>query len=414
MLQIIQNKYVILGYTTLILLLVLSTPSMSPVFTIPYLTADNSIFRTGEWTYCLENLRIAKSLNAWELYLFEPDFSCEEKVGYNLNNPLYVLIGFVSKEIFPFLGPLGAVVLFQLCTHGILCLIAVKYISAFERNKLLFYYLYASNPLVLLVVTMGFYYFWASLVSFTVIVIREKGLGNVWQQLLLLVCLGLGFFARQTSVALVLFCVIFVLIKYKVNSLIFVSLLITLFYLVKTTPFISSGDGNQVGSYLPVHQLFIGVGAYPNPFGIKSVSDNVGLDRYNQITNQNINTSPLESDWSYNLPLRENYDKVLLKEIKVMFIEHPFIYFRNAILNFLAGYSFGYTNAFPYWMKLIISSLGLVFACYLLYYRLYIDVLVIALSHVIFTPYFPPIPVYMFSTYILLIYSLQKSLHLVR
>ena len=93
---------------------------MSPVFTIPHLTADNSIFRRGEWTYCLENLRIAKSLNACELYLFEPDFSCEEKVGYNLNNPLYVLIGFVSKEVFPFLGPLGAVVFFS-CAHMEFC-----------------------------------------------------------------------------------------------------------------------------------------------------------------------------------------------------------------------------------------------------------------------------------------------------
>ena len=244
--------------------------------------------------------------------------------------------------------------------------------------------------------------------------IREKGLGNVWQKLLLVVCLGLGFFARQTSVALVLFCLIYVLIKNKVKSLTFVSLLITLFYSVKSTPFIFSGHGNQVGSYLPVHQLFIGVGAYPNPFGIKPVSDNVGLDKYNQITNRNFNASPLELDWPSNLSLREDYDKVLLKEIKVMFNEHPFIYFRNAILNFLVGYSIGYTDAFPYWLKLIISLFGLVFACYLLYYRLYIDVLVIALSHVIFSPYFTPIPVFMFSTYILLIYALQKSLQLIR
>lgn len=412
MIKVLYNQYVKVGYTVLVLLFVLSIPSMSPVFTIPYLTADSSIFLSGVWTYCLEDLHIAESLNVWELYLLDPVIDCEETVRYNLNNPFYVLLGFISKQIFPFLGPIGAIILLQLFVHGISCLSLYKNVSVFSKNTHLFYYLYVSNPLVLLIVTMPFYYFWAFLASFVLIIVRERSMHGLQYQILLILLLIVGFFSRQTSLALILFFYAYTLRTYKRKAIVLVLFSIPLFYLVKSAPFMSSGKGNQVGGGLPIHQFYIGVGAYPNPFGIDHLTDNEGLDKYNHLTGQSINTSPLHSDWSYNDSLRADYNVVMLNEVKNMFETHPGLYLRNSVLNFFAGYSVGYIASLPFWLHLFISMTGFLFSIILLYKRLYFELLTIAISHIVFTPYFPPVPVYMFSTYILLVYALLKLINL--
>jgi hypothetical protein len=95
------------------------------------------------------------------------------------------------------------------------------------------------------------------------------------------------------------------------------------------------------------------------------------------------------------------------------FKANPFLVFRNAVLNFLQSFSIGYINAGGWLLNLLSAGLGLIFLVVLFIYKKYIPALLIAFSGIGFTPYYPPIPVYMFGGYILIVFFSVEVLNLI-
>src|SRR5258705_7550102 len=104
----------------------------------------------------------------------------------------------IARNIFFWQGDSKAVESLQLLVHIIMCLLILMALKSRTR-QILFFVLYAINPLILQVVTYPFYHFWTFLPGAIFIfyfLIRNLKLGN-WFFLLSLLMVGI-FLIRPT------------------------------------------------------------------------------------------------------------------------------------------------------------------------------------------------------------------------
>jgi hypothetical protein len=145
--------------------------------------------------------------------------------------------------------------------------------------------------------------------------------------------------------------------------------------------------------------MYIGVGAYPNPYGIQ-LSDDSGYQLYEMRFGETLSAS-----LGGNLYLPEVYKtyRVLTKEVVLKQVqERPLLYLRNAVTNFAAAFSSGYINRAPSYVNYLSALLGVLLLWLLLRRDRYI-VLAIALISATYCLYYPPIPAYMYGNYLLLV-----------
>ncbi len=362
---------------------------MSAVWTAPYLSgAANYEWGKGFRVHFPE-MRQFKELpdSQKETYHFQPQQHLEV---YENNSVGYLYLVQIAKVIFFWQGDLQAIESLQILFH-ILLSIVILFLIRDGLSFGLFLCLYALNPLIIYFVTFPYYYFWQVVPGVVVIAyLYNRKLTFRYWLIPIAVLLALAYLVRPT----VLFVTVFVCILFLVREKWYYSLpsllVLVLFIRLLNTP----GYDN------PWFTMYIGIGGYPNAY-VPKLSDNSAYELYQQRTGQVLDAS-LDGNF-YTKEVADRSAQVLKDEYWKIAREHPFLLFRNAVLNFFESFSAGYFVDLPQWASYVSALLGLVFCLWLTIQKQYLWMVAIALSALSFTPYYPPIQAYMYGSFIVLV-----------
>ena len=95
---------------------------------------------------------------------------------------------------------------------------------------------------------------------------------------------------------------------------------------------------------------------------------------------------------------------LLKSEVFRLIYLDPILYIQNAFKNVLHLYGLGYSDDY-YWFRYVSMLLGAAFLLLLIYKKLYFHLILIFTLNVGYILYFPPVPMYMAGTYLLLIHG---------
>jgi hypothetical protein len=153
--------------------------------------------------------------------------------------------------------------------------------------------------------------------------------------------------------------------------------------------------------------MYIGLGAYENSY-MKGLADKNGFLFYKEQKAVEIDTN-LGSGNFYDAELRRDYYETVKKRYLEILKTDYYRVFRNAILNTVQSFSVGYLIDYP---RLRLASIlaGIAVLGAFLYTRQYMLILALLASSIGFVLYYPPIPAYMFGSYLLLVYGGIKVL----
>ena len=300
-----------------------------------------------------------------------------------------VLLVILAKKIFFFLGDLEALQYLQYLAHIFL---SIFMLTLFEKKyqKILFFILYAINPLVLWVVNYPFYYFWQVIPSLIFVYWYLKKDIKLPLMVFFSTIFAFIYITRPTVLLLVfLFYFLFALKNNFKYALIGFALF---FGLINVVPKLNIG---------PLHTMYVGIGAYENPYGIE-LSDEDGYKYYKEQTGKLVNSGNIMQE-----DVKKDYYKILKARYLAIVKENPVMIIKHAVLNTIQAYSIGYSNSLnqKFGNKIIYLSvlIGLIFMGLLIYTKQYILFLAIGFASGSFTLYYPPILTYMFGNFILLV-----------
>jgi len=300
-----------------------------------------------------------------------------------------VLLVILAKKIFFFLGDLEALQYLQYSAH---ILLSIFMLTLFEKRyqKILFFLLYAINPLVLWVVNYPFYYFWQVIPSLIFVYWYLKKDIKLPLMVFFSTIFVFIYITRPTVLLLVfLFYFLFALKNNFKYALIGFALF---FGLINVVPKLNIG---------PWHTMYVGIGAYENPYGIE-LSDEDGYKYYKEQTGKLVNSGNIMQE-----DVKKDYYKILKARYLAIVKENPVMIIKHAVLNTIQAYSIGYSNSLnqKFGNKIIYLSvlIGLIFMGLLIYTKQYILFLAIGFASGSFTLYYPPILTYMFGNFILLV-----------
>ncbi|MDA9679884.1 hypothetical protein N9U06_00310 [Gammaproteobacteria bacterium] len=366
-------------------------------WTFPYFSVVENGVSQGHWAISKSDYYAFISLSHFDKIWF--DFSAAKNAqnlvpfNYCAEALLHVII--FSKLLLPFIPPILALVTLQVIIHWIVCIAVIRRFSE-KYLRLLFIAFYAVNPVVLKFVCFPFYYFWQVLPSvFLVLYLLDR---RSWGIYLLPVALILGFSIGMRGTTILVVVAFLLLSIWKERSAI--SLLsVALVLVVKV--FIYNGDAS------PWHTMYVGIGGYDNPYGL-TLSDVEGYRLFEKETGVVISTDVISGNY-YHSETRSDYFNVLKEGYLNILKQSPLLLVSNAIKNTLGGYSFGYFvgNPLLQWVA-IISGGG--FALMLLFLRQYAWFLAIGFSLITFTSFYPPIPAYMYGSYLILVVAFLQML----
>jgi len=247
---------------------------------------------------------------------------------------------------------------------------------------------YAVNPLILYFVQFPYEYFWTSLASLAfLLALFSKRWGLSAMTALVIASLVL-FHVRPPVAPLLLLTPLVLAVRHRKPAYaLAVPVLLTLMIL-------TSYQSKEIW-----HTAYVGLGAYPNPF-VHGLSDNNGYAMYEAKTGTVLEMSSPDGNY-YDESVYRDYQRVLKAEYLGIALESPVRMVRNAVLNMLQSFSFGYPVARPN-LAYASAAFGAVVIVLLLLTAQYSLVVGIGAVTVGFAPYFPPIPAYMFGAYMLL------------
>ena len=300
-----------------------------------------------------------------------------------------VLLVILAKKIFFFLGDLEALQYLQYLAHIFL---SIFMLTLFEKKyqKILFFILYAINPLVLWVVNYPFYYFWQVIPSLIFVYWYLKK--DIKLPLMVFFSTIFAFIYITRPTVLLLIFLFYFLFALK-NNFKYTLVGFTLFFgLINVVPKLNIG---------PWHTMYVGIGAYENPYGIE-LSDEDGYKYYKEQTGKLVNSGNIMQE-----EVKKDYYKILKARYLSIVEENPVMIIKHGILNTIQAYSIGYSNSLnqKFGNKIIYLSvlIGLIFMGLLIYTKQYILFLAIGFASGSFTLYYPPILTYMFGNFILLV-----------
>jgi hypothetical protein len=310
---------------------------------------------------------------------------------YNAVGFLYVVM--TARTLFPWLGDLQAIVLLQCLAHLASCWLIIQYLpTGLQRS--LFVVFYAANPKVIYYVTFPFYYFWQALVPVSLIYCLLRGWKvPAWQALLMVLAACSSVWIRPASLFLAVGFVGF--LAWKSRWVLGGALLLVF------AAGVAAMFGKAAGS--PAHTMFVGLGAYGKPEGLY-LKDDSGIEYYERQTGEKVVLSVASGfggNW-YEPEFHERYNRVLLQGVRDFAGRHPGLLVRNAILNFLQGFSVGFRGDVPAFVPYDVAGTGLLFLVLMVVTRQWVLLAANALALGSFVPYFPPIQPYMFGSYLLL------------
>jgi hypothetical protein len=392
----------------LIIILILSVIISSVIFknnkdqsinwTFPYFSGAANYQNLFDWQISPSDFEIAKKLN-YTTYKNYKHKKSKITVQNTVNNYGYVLIVLFARNLFPQLSEINSVILFQVLVHLIISIIIILFILKSSYQKFLFIVLYSSNPLIIHFVTFPFYYFWLFIPSLSLILIikRKDCVKNTIPIITLFLLLST--LIRPTTILLSLFVYIyafFTTFEKQSKIIIFLSGFTFLLGLLIIK--------NKSTTTMPFHTMYVGIGSYPNNFGISSNSDAEGFIYYKKLTGIEISTDAISGNYridsireKYNLLLKARYFEILKKD--------KFLIFKNGTLNFLQTFSFGYYTR-SLLINYISSIIGFIFLIILIIFKKWVFILGISLYSITYILYFPPIPAYNFGVYLILIMAI--------
>ena len=394
------NKPFILESSLVVLIAVASFTAgismQSPGWTFLYFSGAEHVLSQGQWLINKNDYLPFVSLNdlgrIWFDFSVAQNDASHTPPDYYGRAFLHAII--MAKVTLPFIPPIVALVALQVIIH---CIICVAVLRRFPENhlKLAFIVLYALNPVVLKFVCFAYYYFWQVLPSFfLVLYLLDK---NSWGAYLLPVSVILAFSLgmRETTILVVLaFLLLSVWRERSAISLVSVALV----FAIKLFLY----NGSDAG---PWHTMYVGLGGYANPHGL-ILSDHAGYNLFEEKTGIVISGTNLAED----LEIRDRYYETIKDEYFSILKESPTLILVNAVKNTLGGYSFGYFVGNPLIQNIAIIFGG-IFALVLLLFRQYVWFLAIGLSLITFTSFYPPIPAYMYGSYLIIIVSFTQVLN---
>jgi hypothetical protein len=300
-----------------------------------------------------------------------------------------VLLVILAKKIFFFLGDLEALQYLQYLVHIFLSIVML---TIFEKKyqKILFFILYAVNPLVLWVVNYPFYYFWQVIPSLIFVYWYLKK--DIKLPLMVFFSTIFAFIYITRPTVLLLVFLFYFLFALK-NNFKYALVGFTLFVgLINVTPKLDIG---------PWHTMYIGIGAYENPYGVE-LSDDDGYKYYKKQTGKLVSSGNIMQE-----EVKKDYYKILKAQYLSIVEENPVMIIKHGILNTIQAYSIGYSNSLnqKFGNKIIYLSVlvGLIVMGLLIYTKQHILFLAIGFASGGFTLYYPPILTYMFGNFILLV-----------
>lgn len=308
-----------------------------------------------------------------------------ESYGYNAIGLMY--IDAISRNIFFWQGDLQSIISLQQLVHILLSFLILFLLKSLKQ-KVLFYFLYVVNPMIIYLVDFPYYYFWQIIPTaiLLIYILKDKKINNMI--FIIAVLFSFIFLIRPSTLFIVLFVLGYIGYKEnKLKGLLSIVLFLGLSFVMKP---------DSVNE--PWHTMYVGVGAYSNTYNIE-LKDESGYEIFEKETGQTT-TGGCKKD-----PLYEEYVNNFIKKKYFGIVENsPILLMKNALLNILESYGFGYK---PNMMNINYFSafIGFILIMLLLYFGEYILFFAIGIATVSFTPYYPPIAAYMLGSYILIVYA---------
>jgi hypothetical protein len=379
---------------TAMIVLTYNHQGQSPVFSGPFFSGAANLdpLRPFDWRVCLDQLAEFRDLDEKQAddFRFAP---CADPYKVEFNEIGFLWVSYAARSLFPWMSDRQAVITLQLAVHFVVSLMTMTLLAS-KRARVAFIFLYALNPVVLYFAQFPYRYFWACVASFIFLfsVYRVS-----WRRITLGMATLLSpalFFTRQTLLPLELltFARLATIARWYIVFIAFV----VFFTSIALAPKITKG---------PWHTIYIGVGAYDNPY-MSGLSDNNGYALYERSTGRALKLSSPDDNY-YQRDTYEDYQQVLKVEVMRIAEERPLMFVRNAILNALQSFSVGHPVGRPI-LAYISAAIGFVVIATLLLSRQYWLFLGIGAVSVGYTPYYPPIPAYMFGAYILIAFGIAK------
>ncbi|QMU64042.1 MAG: hypothetical protein GKR88_06875 [Flavobacteriaceae bacterium] len=358
----------------------------------PFLSGANNLEFAGSFEIDLNEVKHFKSLDIdqQDSYKFKGE---NNLVHYNHNPIGYVYLIKIATIVFPFLGDQLAVILLQCMVYVLINLLFLNLNTFNKRQRWLFFILFSINPIVLKFIPFNFYYFWQIIPTalFGYVLLASKPRRAFVIPLIIL--LPFILLTRPTVIVSLLF-VFYVLYKqfnysFSLRCLLFTFLVSYMLY--------------QPTKKNVWHTVYAGLGAYQNEYGIK-LSDKAPYNLYERITGEKLVAS-VGGNY-YEEEVIDKYTVITKEEVIKIFKENPYIFIKNAFINTLQGFSFGYFNRNIDYINYFISFIGFIFLVFLYYNKLYTWIIFILFTVGTFTIYYPPIPAYMFGNYLPIVLSL--------
>ena len=298
----------------------------------------------------------------------------------------------LGRWLVPGVGDSVAVVLLQVAVHVAFCLWLLTLLPT-GWPRWAFTLLYAANPLVVRYVTFDFYYLWQAIPSFLLVVSqrtnRERAVQGLWQGPLL----GLVFATRPSTLLSQVLLSSTYLARKRYRLLAITTALAVLTGWLLYRPVASAHW----------RTIYVGIAAYPNPYQ-NTLSDVAMYRLYEQ--KLGIPYRYVGTDSAQDARLA----RVLETEVRRIFADDPLLFARNAFVNTLLAFSPGYVVGGGHWLNYALVALGTLVLSRLLWCRQYLYVGAMLAAVGTFTPYYPPIPAYLYGAYLPLVMGLIGAL----
>lgn len=382
--KFINNKLLLVLVSIVALHCMDFNQSQSSSWIAPYLSAAANF----DWNSFSMHVDF-EQINYFATLTKDAQFKYVFPIGEHLVNYNYLALGFlfieiVAKNLFFFLGDLEAIQALQYVFHIAVSLLLFNQLK-YKYEKILFFILYMVNPIILYFVNFPFYYFWQVVPSaiLAYYYLNNKNIKNII--FIITIIFVFIYITRPT----VLFVILFFYMIYGFRESWSKSVIAIALFFGLMSSITSSGFG-------PWHTMYIGIGGYDNKYDIK-LSDESGYSYFKQQTGKIISSTSI-----VNEDLRKEYYKILKNRYFELLSDNPILFVRNALFNVASSYSFGYKTGNKKLIYLSIIS-GFIFMVLLLFSRQYILFFAIGFAAASFTLYYPPIPAYMYGSYILIV-----------
>lgn len=357
-------------------------------WTFPYFSGAANFETVYDWRISPSEYAKVKAMSTEEHMAYRYA-ATDDAVPNTFNNYGYVLVALAARTLLPWLGDAQAVVTLQVIVHVATSLLILSLLGGWVRRGV-FFLAYAVNPLVLHIATYAMYYYWTVLPGVMLAAVWLRGGRAGWWSLPVALVLFLAFIIRPATlfVCLLVFAVLLwkdrgARVKVGAALVLFLALSIHAQGQVNTSPW---------------HTVYIGIGAYENPYMPAKPLDGNGYALYKDVTGETVETNAISG--LFNDPeKRTRYFRILRDRYLEIAAENPLLLVRNAAYNTLQAFGLGYDVSRP-WVRPVSAALGLVMIGLIVVTRQWMWGLGLVAFAGAFTPYFPPVPAYLFGAYL--------------